>query len=165
MLKLNDELFAYVSEKAIVSPRRRMHYDLRTQAFEPMTSNGICEWLDTSMKMLNVMMKDTIIPVHRHNDTNEVVILLAGSGDEVEFLVDSFTGELVEVSRVHLEIGVCMGVVVGRAAWHTFIPTEDHTVIFEAKDGVYDPITTEDIWKKEDFNLSVENYISLKISK
>ena len=49
-------------EKAEASPRRRMHYDLRT-------SSG-----DTSQRMLNVLMKDTVIPVHRHNDTSETVI-------------------------------------------------------------------------------------------
>ena len=146
MLKLDKALFLSVAEKAIESPRRRMHYDLRTQAFEPLEADGSCGWHDTSMKMLNVMMKDTIIPIHRHNDTNEVVIIMAGAGDEVEYAVDSVSGELVEVSRVHLEAGGCTGVVVGRAVWHTFIPTEDNTVIFEAKDGAYDPKTTEDIW-------------------
>ena len=148
MLKLDKALFSSVAEKAIESPRRRMHYDLRTQAFEPLEADGSWGWHDTSMKMLNVMMKDTIIPIHRHNDTNEVVIIMAGAGYEVEYAVDSVSGELVEVSRVHLEAGGCTGVVVGRAVWHTFIPTEDNTVIFEAKDGAYDPATTEDIWRR-----------------
>ena len=147
MLKLDNTLFSEVGEKAEASLRRRMHYDLRTQAFEPVAADGVCNWHDTSMKMLNVMMKDTVIPIHRHNDTNEVVIILAGAGDEVDYAEDSASGKLVETSRVHLESGGCQGVVVGRAAWHTFIPTEDNTVIFEAKDGAYDPITTEDIWK------------------
>ncbi len=148
MLKLDNTLFSSVGDKAMKSPRRRMHYDLRTQAFEPLTADGICNWHDTSMKMLNVMMKDTVIPIHRHNDTNEVVIILAGAGDEVEYTEDSASGDLVETSRIHLEVGECQGVVVGRAVWHTFIPTEDNTVIFEAKDGAYDPITTEDIWRR-----------------
>ena len=148
MLKLDDALFSEVGKKAKTSPRRRMHYDLRTQAFEPIAADGSCSWHDTSMKMLNVMMKDTVIPIHRHNDTNEVVIIMAGAGDEVEYSVDSASGDLVETSRIHLEVGECQGVVVGRAVWHTFIPTEDNTVIFEAKDGAYDPATTEDIWEK-----------------
>ena len=148
MLKLDNTLFSSVGDKAMESPRRRMHYDLRTQAFEPIAADGSCSWHDTSMKMLNVMMKDSVIPIHRHNDTNEVVIIMAGAGDEVEYSVDSASGDLVETSRIHLEVGECQGVVVGRAVWHTFIPTEDNTVIFEAKDGAYDPATTEDIWRR-----------------
>ena len=148
MLKLDKILFSEVGEKAKASPRRRMHYDLRTQAFEPVAADGGYSWRDTSMKMLNVIMKDTVIPIHRHNDTNEVVIIMAGAGDEVEYAVDSTSGALVETHRVHLEVGGCTGVVVGRAVWHTFIPTEDNTVIFEAKDGAYDPIMTEDIWEE-----------------
>ena len=146
MLKLDKKLFADVSAKAVASSRRRMHYDLRTQAFEPISVDGICSWQDSSMKMLNVMMKDSIIPIHRHNETNEVIILLEGTGEEVVYAVDQESGNMVETSRVRLTMEQCKGVVVGRGEWHTFIPLEDNTVIFEAKDGMYDPSKTEDIW-------------------
>ena len=49
---LNNELFNEVLEAAIVSSRRRMHYDLRTQA-----SDNSPLWRDCSQRMLNVMMK------------------------------------------------------------------------------------------------------------
>ena len=134
MKKLNNIVFDSVQEKAVASPRRRMHYDLRTQAEEP-------EWQDTSQRMLNVMMKDTVIPIHRHSETSETVIVLRGSGDEVIY---NEKGE--EMERVTLRYGSdCAAVQVPRNAYHTFIPHEDGTVIFEAKDRAYDPEKTEDM--------------------
>jgi cupin fold WbuC family metalloprotein len=90
--------------------------------------------------MLNVMMKDTVIPIHRHAETTETVIVLRGSGDEVIY---SDKGE--EIERVTLRYGSdCPAVQVPRNAYHTFVPHEDGTVIFEAKDRAYDPIKTEE---------------------
>ena len=75
---LNFGLFDNIEEDAMSSSRHRMNHDLRTQAMDKDPS-----WHDTSQRMLNVMMKDTVIPIHRHSDTSETVIVLRGSGDEV----------------------------------------------------------------------------------
>ena len=122
MLKLDMKLFESVFEVAKASSRKRFHFDLRTQAFEPLTETGLPSWKDQSMKMLNVMMKETVIPIHRHNETNEVVIVLAGAGYEVEYIIND-AGELVETERVYMVAGsTCAGIVVPSAAWPTFIP-------------------------------------------
>lgn len=69
------------------------------------------------MKMLNVLMRDTVIPVHRHNVTNELVVVMRGKGYEATF--DAHGHEL---ERVMLETGSpCYGVMVSRGAWHTFV--------------------------------------------
>ena len=134
MKVIDDILLQEVAEQAKASPRRRMHYDLRTQAFD-----ADPEWKDTSQRMLNVMMKDTVIPIHRHSETSETVIVLKGSGDEVTY--DSGGREL---ERVTLSADSSRRAVqVPRNVYHTFIPHEDFTVIFEAKDRPYDPLTTE----------------------
>ena len=67
-----------------------MYYDLRAQASE---SDPL--WRDSSQRILNVMMKDTVIPIHRHAETTETVIVLRGSGDEV-----IYNDEGVEIERV-----------------------------------------------------------------
>ena len=54
------------------SPRRRMHMDLRTQAMSDES------WTDMSQRILNVLMPDTVIPIHRHNETSETVIVCRG---------------------------------------------------------------------------------------
>lgn len=131
--KLDFELFDDIAAKAAISERRRMHYDLRTSADET-------GWTDMSQRILNVMKQDTVIPIHRHNETNEVVIVMRGSGCEV-----IYDAEGKEMERVELKAGSeCSGVVVPRGAWHTFIAHEDDTTIFEAKDRPYDAARTEE---------------------
>ena len=133
---LDDYLFDVIEREAKASPRHRMNYDLRTQGMDEDP-----EWRDTSQRMLNVMMKDTVIPIHRHTETSETVIVLRGSGDEVIY---DDKGQVVE--RVTLQYGSeCSAVQVPRNVYHTFIPHEDGTVIFEAKDRAYDPESTEDL--------------------
>ena len=135
MKLLDIELFDIVEKEAKISLRRRMNYDLRTQAM-----NEDSTWRDTSQRMLNVMMKDTVIPIHRHSETSETVIILRGSGDEV-----TYDDEGQELERVTLRYGSeCAAVQVPRNTYHTFIPHEDGTVIFEAKDRAYDPEKTEE---------------------
>lgn len=134
MKRLDSKLFDEILSLAEASPRRRMHYDLRTAAEEE-------DWEDMSQRMLNVMMADTKIPIHRHSETNEVVIVLRGSGCEVMY--DEFGNETERTEMCASKD--CPGVVVPRGAWHTFIAYEDGTVIFEAKDRPYDSVKTEEM--------------------
>ena len=91
MKLLDDKLFEAIEVEAKASPRLRMNYDLRTQAMDEDPN-----WRDCSQRMLNVMMKDTVIPIHRHTETSETVIVLRGSGDEVTY--DSAGNELARVT-------------------------------------------------------------------
>lgn len=130
-MPLDNKLFDEIFLLAQASPRKRMHYDLRTSLS------------DTSQRMLNVLMKDTIIPIHKHNDTSETVVICRGKVRE-EFYdeLGNKTAEYV------LEVGGdCPGVQVPIGQYHTCVCMEDGSVIFEAKDGAYDPETTEDILK------------------
>ena len=140
MRVIDEELLNEVSERAKASPRLRMNYDLRTQAWDEDPG-----WKDTSQRMLNVMMKDTVIPVHRHTETSETVIVLRGSGDEVTYDDDGH-----ELERVTLAAdSECRAAQVPRNVYHTFIPHQDGTAIFEAKDRAYDPEGTEKFLRKE----------------
>ena len=135
---LDYNLFDTIEEEAKVSSRRRMSHDLRTQALDEDP-----HWRDCSQRMLNVMMKDTVIPIHRHTASSETLIVLRGSGDEVTY---DETGK--ETTRVTLRAGSdCMAVQVPRNVYHTFIPHEDGTTIFEAKDRAYDPESTISLCK------------------
>lgn len=136
MKLLDKTLFDSIEEEAKASPRHRMNYDLRTQALDEDLS-----WRDSSQRMLNVMLRDTVIPIHRHSETSETVIILRGSGDEV-----IYDEKGIEMERVTLRYGSdCAAVQVPRNVYHTFIPHEDGTVIFEAKDRAYDPEGTEEL--------------------
>lgn len=136
-MKLDSELFDKILIQAKESPRQRMHYDLRTQAMcgEP--------WTDMSQRMLNVLMPDTVIPIHRHNETSETVIVCRGKVRE-EF----YDSNGQKIAEFILEAGgECPGVQVSKGVYHTCVCIEPGSVIFEAKDRPYDPERTEDVWE------------------
>ena len=135
---IDKELMDKVAEQAKASPRHRMHYDLRTQAFEPSGSLA-----DTSQRMLNVLMPDTVIPIHRHNETSETVICIRGAVEEVFF---DAKGAVLE-SHVLRYGSECCSIQVPRGVYHTCRCLDPGSVIFEAKDRAYDPARTEDILK------------------
>lgn len=128
-MRLDNELFDKVQELAEASPRRRMHFDLRTGTD------------DQSQRMLNVMMPDTVIPIHRHNETSETVVVCRGSV-RGEFYDDQ--GNLID-SYVLTAGGECPGIQVPMGVYHTCVCLEPGSVIFEAKDRKYDPERTEDM--------------------
>lgn len=126
-MKLDNELFDSIRKQAEDSPRRRMNYDLRT-------SSG-----DTSQRMLNVLMCDTVIPIHRHTDTSETVVICRGAVRE-EFYDDHGQKTAEFILRAG---GDCPAVQVPKGVYHTLVCLENGSVIFEAKDGAYDPAKTE----------------------
>ena len=144
---LDNKLFDEILLRAQESPRRRMNFDLRTQAQIPGQAGndvkgdaGNVEWKDQSQRMLNVLMTDTVIPIHRHNDTSETVIVCRGKVREEFYDADgNKTAEFVLQAG-----GECPGIQVPMGRYHTLVCLEDGSVIFEAKDRAYDPAGTED---------------------
>ena len=107
-------------DKAALNPRLRINHDMRTTD------------LDGSQRMLNALMPGTIFEIHRHPHSDESVLIICGSIDEVFF---NDNGE--ETARIHLnhEQGQ-FGCQVPRGVWHT-IEVYEPSVIFESKDGAY----------------------------
>ena len=128
-MKIDNALLDKLTAQAQASPRLRMNLDLRNSD------------ADMSQRMLNVLMTDTVIPIHRHNDTSETVVICRGAVRE-EFYNDR--GE--KIAEFVLEAGgECPGVQVPKGMYHTCVCLEPGSVIFEAKDGAYDVELTEDI--------------------
>ena len=120
MIQIDKKLINELFDKAVVSDRKRMNYDLRT------SSN------DGSQRMLNALLPGSIVPIHRHPKSNENVILLCGK--LVEVIYDA---EGNETERIHLDPSVGnFGCVVPVGAWHT-VEVLEPSVIYEAKDGKY----------------------------
>ena len=91
-----------------------------------------------------MLMSDTVIPIHRHNDTSETVIVCRGKVRE-EF----YDAEWNKTAEFVLEAGgECPGIQVPMGQYHTCVCLEDGSVIFEAKDRAYDPERTEDFLKR-----------------
>ena len=131
-MNFDKQILDELSQKAKESPRLRMNLDLRTTP------------ADQSQRMLNALEPDTVLPIHRHSKTTEVVVILRGKA--VQYLYDDKGNE---TGQVLLEAGgECPGMSIERGQWHRIECLESGTVIFEAKDGPYEPISPEDILEK-----------------
>ena len=126
---LDNKFFDGIQEQAENSPRRRMNYDLRTSAE------------DSSQRMINVLMSDTVVPIHRHTETSETVVVCRGAIRE-EFYDDQ--GHKTEEFILRAD-GECPAIQVPKGVFHTTVCLKDGSVIFEAKDGAYKPISPEDV--------------------
>ena len=119
MIKINQQLLDTLFYKAEANERRRMNYDLRTNAD------------DGGQRMLNALLPGTEVPIHRHPMSNENVLVLIGKLDEIIYK------EGVEIERIHLNPAEGnYGCIVPQGAWHT-IEVFEPSVIYEAKDGKY----------------------------
>lgn len=128
-MKFDKALFDSVSVEAKQSPRLRMARDMRTTA------------ADQSQRMLNAIEPETELPIHRHRNSTETCIVLRGSAEEI-FYEDNGN----ETERVLMKPDSdCCGVNIEVGRWHKIISLEPGTVIFEAKDGAYEPLSQEDI--------------------
>ena len=132
--EINKELIDALLASAQTNERKRINYDLRT------SSN------DTSQRMLNALMPETEVPIHRHESTSETVICLCGKMEEIIYDAEVVSGidgaeeiRVNEKSRYLLcpEQGL-YGVQVPMGVWHT-VNIIEPSVIFEAKDGAYIP--------------------------
>ena len=120
MIQIDKTLLDGLFAKAKESDRLRMNYDLRTSAS------------DNSQRMLNALLPGSIVPIHRHPNSNENVLLLCGKLAEV--LYDDNGNE---TARYHLDPSVGnFGCVVPAGAWHT-VEVLEPSVIYEGKDGKY----------------------------
>lgn len=120
MIQIDKKLIQELFDKAVVSDRKRMNYDLRTSAS------------DNSQRMLNALLPGTVVPIHRHPNSNENVLLLCGKLVEVIYDADGN-----ETERIMLDPSVGnFGCVVPTGAWHT-VEVLEPSVIYEAKDGKY----------------------------
>lgn len=135
MIQIDKTLLEELFAKAKESDRKRINYDLRTSAN------------DNSQRMLNALLPGTEVPIHRHPNSNENVILLCGK--LVEVIYDS---EGNETERYHLDPSTGnFGCVVPAGAWHT-VEVLEPSVIYEAKDGRYGQDGSETL---EEYNAKI----------
>ena len=119
-MEINKEFLGKLFEQAVVNPRLRQNFDLRTSAN------------DNSQRMLNALLPGTVVPIHRHPQSTENVFLLCGK--IVEVIYDE-NGK--EIERIHLDPTVGnYGCVVPQGVWHT-VEVLEPSVIYESKDGKY----------------------------
>jgi len=97
---------------------------------------------DQSQRMLNAIEPGTIMPIHRHKGSSETCICIRGHFEE--YFYDE-KGNLTET------IDMVMGgpvLNIEKGQWHSLNCLESGTILFEAKDGPYEPLGEEDVMKK-----------------
>jgi len=123
--KILDEL----SSQAKTTPRLRMALDLRNSPD------------DLSQRLLNALEPGTVMPIHRHLETTETVVLLRG---KVEWLFYDDSGN--ETERVLLDAnGEQRMINVEQDRWHSLVCLQSGSILFETKDGPYHPLTEKEI--------------------
>ena len=120
-----DELTA----QAKASPRLRMNFDLRNNPN------------DQSQRMLNALEPGTVMPIHRHRHSSETVVVLRG---KVKWVYYNDKKEVTDTFIVAPGSDL-VGLSVPMGQWHSLECLETGTVIFESKDGVFEPMRPEDV--------------------
>ena len=128
---IDDKLLNKVSAEAKTSARLRMNYNLH-------------ESLDDKVqRLLNAMEPGTIIPIQRHRDTAETLMIVRGMlkitiyDDEKNIIEECVLNPLDGKYGYHIPKGV----------WHGVEVLAPNTVMFEVKEGPYAPLASEDICK------------------
>lgn len=120
-----DDLSAQAKE----NPRLRQAFDLRT------TPN------DSSQRILNAVEPGTILPIHRHRGSTETIIVLRGKVVQHYYNDAGEKTASFELAPNSAQVG--MSVPVGQL--HALESLAEGSVIFECKDGAYQPLSAEDI--------------------
>lgn len=126
---IDQTLLDSLTAQAKANPRLRQAYDLRT-------TPG-----DNSQRILNAVEPGTVLPIHRHRSSTETVVVLRGK------VVQHYYNDKGECTA-SFELApnspqVAMSVPVGQ--WHALESLASGSIIFEAKDGAYGPISNSDI--------------------
>lgn len=147
---IDQKLLDDLSAQAKANPRLRQSYDLRTTPD------------DKSQRMLNALEPGTIMPIHRHRNTSETMAVVRGKlierfYDDNGNITEEFVMAPLSVPSKPSLHSVPAGesneptipmVQIEAGQWHSIEVLEEGTIIFEAKDGAYAPLTEEDIINK-----------------
>lgn len=126
---LTHDIINKVSTQAKESPRLRMNYNLH-ESFE-----------DTVQRMFNAIEPESIIPIARHKFCSETLILLQG---RLRVLIYDDNKQIVEDVILDRTTGN-IGYHIPKGAWHKVESLESGTVLFETREGPYEPVKPEDI--------------------
>ena len=126
---ITEELLNNISSQAKESPRLRMNYNLH-------------ESLDAKVQRLfNAMEPGTIIPIQRHQNTAETLMLVRG---KMKVVLYNDNKNIIEEAILSHESGN-YGVHIPEGVWHCVEILEPGTVMFEVKEGPYEPLKPEDM--------------------
>lgn len=126
---LNKKLLDEITDQAKQNSRLRMNYNLH-------------ESLDAkAQRLFNALEPGTVLPIHRHQCTDETYILVRGG---IRVFLYNNDKQLIGSYDI-TDKGDNFGFHIPKGQWHTLEVLESGTVIFEVKDGPYAPLGEGDI--------------------
>ena len=128
-MRIDVTLLDELTAQAKASPRLRMNFDLRNSPN------------DQSQRMLNALEPGTVMPIHRHRHSSETVVVLRG---KVKWVYYNDKKEVTDTFIVAPGSDL-VGLSVPMGQWHSLECLETGTVIFESKDGAFEPTRPEDV--------------------
>jgi len=129
---ITQQILDELSAKARASERLRKNMDLR---------NGP---EDVSQRMLNALEPGTVMPIHRHHNSSETVVVVRG---KIQWVFYDENGN--ETERVVLDAdGDPRMLNVEKDRWHSLVCLESGSVLYESKDGPYHPLEEDEIMVK-----------------
>lgn len=127
---ITEALLNKLTAQAKESPRLRMNLDLRDSSD------------DTSQRMLNAIEPGTVLPIHRHRSSSETCVCIRGHFEEYFYDEEGCLTETIDMvpgSIINIPLG----------QWHSLKSLESGTILFEAKDGAWEPLADDEIMHQE----------------
>ena len=129
---IDDKILDNLTEQAKANSSLRMALDLLNTPD------------DQSQRMLNALEPGTVMPIHRHRASSETVVVIRG---KIRWIFYDEKG--VETERVVLDANGDLRMLdVEKDRWHSLECLESGSVLFESKDGAYEPLGEDDIMVK-----------------
>lgn len=145
MIRITQEMLNEVSAKAKNSPRLRMNHNFHASLSDPV------------QRLLNALEPGTYIRPHRHANKEESFVLIQGKALAIIF---DDNGLIHEHAILGADAG-CMGVEFPENRFHTLTAIEPGTVVFEIKEGPFEPHLpiTQAVWSPEEGSPEVRSYL------
>lgn len=148
---LDSGLFQSLLERARQSPRLRTNHNFHSSLE------------DSAHRFLNVMLKGTYIPPHRHLDPPKFEAFLALEGQIAFFTFD----DAGQIASTHVLGRDAVGIEVQPGVWHTMIVLTPHAICYEVKPGPYSPTQDKNFapWAPREGDPGVGAYLEFLTSQ
>jgi cupin fold WbuC family metalloprotein len=145
---VTQKLLNELSQKAANSPRGRMNHNFHDELSDPIN------------RMLNALEPGTYLQPHKHEnpDKREVFVLIRGKFVVVFFDNSGHPTEFISLDRESGNYAVEIPV----GAWHTVMALESGSVVYEVKDGPYQPLSDKNFasWAPKEGDPDCAEYLA-----
>ena len=146
MKQIDRKTLDNLSREAIDSPRKRKNLNFHEHLS------------DSLQRMLNALEPETYLRPHKHEnpDKREIFIILRGRVAVFTFFDDGNIKDSVVLDTKTMNLGI----EIPPREWHTVIALESNTVIFEIKDGPYEPMNDKNFasWAPAEVSSTCSDY-------